>query len=188
MQQLHRRTFQATPFVGALVLAALMTTGLGTARATEIIPSLGITKSTDANAGDAQGFAGVALRAPLFPFLKAEGAIGYRQETFPGLKLRQWPVSASLWLTPFPMLYAGGGLGWYRTTLAYNSNIPIGNTTSDKVGVHIGGGVDVPLGPQLALDMNGRYIFMKQDQASLAIPTTFNPDYWNLTLGLAVRF
>jgi opacity protein-like surface antigen len=186
----NRRGLAARYMVGALVLAALAATTASSARAIELIPSLGITKSTDTNAADAKAFGGLALRAPLLPFLKAEGAIGYRQDSFAAgdVKVRQWPVSASLWASPLPMIYAGGGIGWYRTTLDYSSALPIKDVTTNKVGVHVGGGAGIPIGPRLGLDLNGRYIFMQKDKNNVQVPTTFNPDYWNLALGLAIKF
>jgi len=189
MTNTNHRTFATRALAGTLALA-LVTTSVGTARAIEIIPSLGITKSTDADAGDAKGFGGLAIRAGLLPFLKAEGGIGYRQDSFVGgdVKVRQWPVTASLWVAPLPMVYAGGGVGWYRTTLDYSSALPIEDSTTMKTGVHLGGGVSVPVAPRLGLDLNGRYIFMQKDKSTLAVPTTFNPDFWTLALGLAIKF
>jgi hypothetical protein len=180
----------ARPFAGALFLAFLVASSAGVARAMEIIPSVGVTKSTDDNAGDAQGFGGLALRAPLLPFLQLEGGIGYRQDSFSGgdIKVKQWPLTASLWLTPLPMLYAGGGLGWYRTTLDFDSSLPQEDSTTMETGVHLGGGLNIPIAPRLGLDLSGRYIFMQQDNDNVQVPTTFNPDFWTTSLGLAIRF
>jgi opacity protein-like surface antigen len=172
------------------MVAAFAVTSVGIAQAMEIIPSVGVTKSTDASAGDAKAFGGLALRAAVLPFLKVEGGVGYRQDSFAGgdVKVRQWPVTASLWLAPLPMVYAGGGIGWYRTTVDYPSTSPIKDSTTMKTGVHLGGGVDVPIAPQLGLDLNGRYIFMQKDNNNVQVPTTFNPDFWTLGVGLAIKF
>ncbi len=155
----------------------------------ELVPSIGTTKSTDENAGDAKAFGGLAVRVPVLPFLKVEGGIAYRQDSFAGgdIKVRQWPVTASAWLAPLPMVYAGGGVGWYRSTLDFRSELPFEDSTTQKMGVHLGGGVDVPMTPTLGLDLQGRYIFMQADD-ELEVPTTFDPDYWTMTLGLAFRF
>jgi len=175
--------------IGTLLLVTLISVSAGIGRAAQFIPSIGFSKATDTNAGDGQFFGGVALRAAFLPFLSAEGGIAYRQDSFTNddLKIRQWPVTASLWLTPVPMLYAGGGLGWYRTTYDYRSTLPYKDTTSDKVGVHLGGGLAVPVAPHLGLDLNGRYVFMEKDN-SVKFPTEFNPDFWNASLGLAIKF
>ena len=102
---------------GTLLVAFLVSACTGTSRAMQFIPSLGLTKSTDSNGGEAKFSGSVALRAPILPFLNAEGGITYRQESISNdLEARMWPVTASLWVVPVPMLYAGGGLGWYRTT------------------------------------------------------------------------
>jgi len=188
---IHRKMSAAAArsLAGTLLLAVLASASAGVSRAAQIIPSIGYTKSTDANAGDGKFLGGLALRVPLLPFLSAEGGIAYRQDSFSGddLKVRMWPVTASLWLTPVPMLYAGGGLGWYRTTYDYASSLPFKDTTTNKIGVHLGGGVAVPLAPALGLDLNGRYIFMQKED-SLEFPTEFNPDFWSASVGLAIKF
>lgn len=184
------RQYAAKQMCGALLIAALVTTGAGMARAMEIIPSIGVTKSTDHNAGDAKAFGGIALRASLLPFIKAEAGISYRQDSFADgdVKVRQWPLTASLWAAPLPMLYAGGGIGWYRTTVDFDSTLPLQDDTSMKTGVHLGGGVNIPLAPKLGLDFSGRYIFMQRENNNVQVPTTFNPDFWTTSVGLAIHF
>jgi hypothetical protein len=183
------RPWAATPLVGAALLAVLSATLVTRAGAMDLIPSFGLTKSTDVNAGNASGFGGLALRMPMLPFLKAEAGIGYRQDEISGgdLTVRQWPVTASAWVSPLPMFYAGGGLGWYRTTYDYSSALPYKDSTSLQTGIHLGGGVTVPLGPSMGLDFNGRYIFMQSDNNNVQFPTTFDPNYWSTTLGLVIR-
>jgi hypothetical protein len=191
MTNTKTRALVSRQLAGILLFAAVATMSASTAQAAiELIPSIGITKSTDDNAGDARGFGGLAIRAPLMPFLKAEGGIGYRQDSFASgdIKVRQWPVTASLWLAPFPMIYAGGGIGWYRTTLDYREELPFEDSTDMTTGLHLGGGVNVPMAPRLGLDFNGRYIFMQGDNDNVQIPTTFNPDFWSTSLGLAISF
>jgi opacity protein-like surface antigen len=88
------------------------------------------------------------------------------------------------------MLYAGGGVGWYRTTYDLR-NPDFKDATTDKIGVHLGGGVTVPLTPALGLDLNGRYIFMQKDNKltwPTVLPKEFNPDFWSASLGLAIKF
>lgn len=179
----------ARPWIGTLLVLVLLAASAGVSRATQLIPSLGFTKATDASAGDGAFSGGVALRAPLLPYLSIEGGISYREESFSNndLKVRMWPVTASLWLTPVPMLYGGGGLGWYRSTYDYRSGLPFNDVTTMKVGAHLGGGLIVPLAPALGLDLNGRYIFMQKDN-SVLFPTEFNPDFWSTSLGLAIKF
>jgi hypothetical protein len=193
----ERRTLAPQKLAVVIVLAAAMTTVTTLARAGgEIIPSIGITQSTDSHAGDAKAYGGLALRIPVLPFLKAEGGVSYRQDSFGDdllgndiLKVRQWPVTVSGWVAPIPMIYAGGGVGWYHTTFDHNSDVlPIKDSTTDKVGVHLGGGLDLPIGPQVGLDLNGRYIFMQKDKDNIQVPQTFDPDYWTATVGLAIKF
>jgi len=186
----HPLTMTSTPArIGIVMVVVLMFATVGVSRGAQLIPSLGFTKSTDSSAGDGKVFGGVALRASLLRFMSLEGGIAYRDESFSNgdLKVRMWPVTASVWLTPFPVVYAGGGLGWYRTTYDYRSSLPYNDTTTSKVGVHLGGGLAIPLAPSLGLDLNGRYIFMQKDN-SIQFPSKFNPDFWNASLGLAIKF
>src|SRR5438552_8992581 len=92
------------PLLVAIVVAALASSLHATARAggLELIPSIGLSKATDSDGGDAKVYGGVALRASVLPFLKAEGGIAYREEEILGdaIKQRIWPVTASLWLAP----------------------------------------------------------------------------------------
>jgi hypothetical protein len=189
MQSSRRSAIAGRQFATVVVLAALTLIGARRAHAVELIPSLGVTKSADETADDAIAMGGLALRFPLLPFLKAEGAIGYRQDSYAegSLKVRQWPLTTSLWLSPLPSLYAGGGLGWYRTTFDYSDNTLVADDTSMQMGVHLGGGVGLPLSPALGLDLNGRYIFMQADNDNVQVPTTFNPDFWSLSLGLVFK-
>ena len=189
MTNQKHHTLAAAQVLGLFAIAALTVASVTPVRSMELIPSVGVTKSTDTNAGDAQGFAGLALRTTLVPTIKLEGGINYRQDTYLGgaLKVRQWPVSASLWFAPVPVLYVGGGVGWYHTTLDFSSSL-IKDTTTDKAGVHIGGGLELPIAPKLGLDLNGRYVFMTKDKATFDVPDTFNPDYWTAAIGLALKF
>jgi len=179
----------ARVLIGTLLLVTVVSVSAGVSRAAQLIPAIGYTKATDSSAGDGQVFGSVALRAALLPFLSAEGGIAYREDSFANdaLKVRQWPVTASLWVTPGSMVYAGGGLGWYRTTYDYQSTLPFNDETTDKVGVHLGGGLAVPVTPHLGLDLNGRYVFMQKDN-TIQLPTQFNPDFWSTSVGLAIKF
>jgi opacity protein-like surface antigen len=175
--------------MAALLMAVLLTTCVGASQAMQIIPSIGFTKATDANAADGAFSGGLALRVPVLPYLNIEGGITYRDESFSNddLKVRMWPVTASLWLTPIPLLYGGVGLGWYRTTYDYKEALPFDDVTSMQIGTHVGGGMQVPVAPAVSLDLHGRYVFMQKDN-KVAFPTEFNPNFWNTSLGLAIKF
>ena len=158
------------------------------AHATEVIPQIGITRSVDS---DETGTSiGMALRGNLVPHLvQTELATSYRSETLydGGLETTTWPITASLLLTPVPALYAGAGVGWYHTTFDYVSSGSADDKTTQDFGVHVGGGLRVPLAPTMAVDFGGRYVFL-QDQESALVPEKFDPDYWTLSAGLAIGF
>ena len=158
------------------------------ARAGEIVPSIGLTRAIDGGE-DAKAFGGLALRGNLTPLFMTEIGVSYRSESRfnDQLKVRMWPITASLYLKPMPMLYAGGGVGWYQTTFDYAESVPFKDETKQEFGVHLGGGVQVPLGSRAGIDLGGRYVMMRQQQSHL-IPDHFNPDFWTTSIGLAIKF
>lgn len=177
--------------LGALLLLVMLVLGVVVARAGELIPSLGVSRSTSGNQ-EAKVNGGLALRGDLAPFLKDEIAVSYRSESTDNglLQVRMWPVTTSLWFAPVPMLYAGGGVGLYSVTYDYNQTVlgsAIQDETKQQFGVHLGGGLRVPLAPVAAVDLNARYVMMR-DQQSHLVPDHFQPDYLNMAVGLALRF
>jgi opacity protein-like surface antigen len=172
----------------SMLFGAALLLSVGPAAAAEIIPSVGLTRSVDSD--DTESLLGLALRGSLLgQVVKTEIGAQYRSESLYGgdLSVRQWPVTASVWLSPVPSLYAGAGVGWYHTTYDYEDELGLDDNTEQNFGVHVGGGLRVPLIPQAALDLQGRYVFL-QDQESQLVPESFDPDFWSLSLGLAIGF
>lgn len=166
-----------------LVLGAVQPVGAG-----ELIPQFGMTRQINGG-NEAKASYGLALRGNLAPFLMAEIAGSYRKE--PALagavQMVQWPVTTSLWLRPLPTFYAGGGVGWYHTTLQYTDPL-LQNSTTEKFGAHAGGGFEIPLVPGVAsIDLNGRYVYLG-NQTSKLPPKDWKADYWTTTAGLAIHF
>ncbi len=177
--------------MGVLTLLALLVIGIQIARAGEIVPAIGLTKPVDGDE-DAKMMGSLAFRTNVLPFLKTEVGVAYRSESKfdDQLKIRMWPVTASLWLTPLPALYAGAGVGWYHTTFDYDQDAiptPVEDETKQEFGVHVGGGVMVPVAPAFGVDLQGRYVMMR-DQENRLVPEKFDPDFWMTSLGLAIKF
>lgn len=175
------------------LVAALLLGGLALvpsrAQAAEIIPSLGMTRNPDAGDGTNISY-GLAVRAPIVPMVSAEIGLGYRKEKLQGgdIESTMWPVTGSVWVKPMPLLYVGGGAGWYNTTLHYPNTPILASTTSQEFGVHLGGGISVPLVPGVAsADLNGRFVYLG-DQKSDLPPNSFKADYWTTSLGVAISF
>lgn len=191
---MNRRPGLHSGIAGRALLSSLLLLGVATAslpsvaHAAEIVPSYGLTRSVDG--GDqVKGMFGLAIRGNLIPnMLQSEIGAGYRTEEMSNgaLHVRQWPITASLYLTPLNMIYAGAGVGWYHTTYDYEDNA-LSDETVQKFGVHVGGGLKVPVAPRVALDLGGRYVKL-QDQESKLIPDKFNPSFWTLSAGLALKF
>ncbi len=183
-RRIRWRAFSAAAPCG-IFLIAVLSLPPAAARAAEIEPYVGLTRSVGGD--DTKSQVGVALRGSIVPrLLRSEIAAGYRSEEALGgdLKVKMWPVTVSALLTPVPTLHADAGVGWYNTTFDYRDPL-LKDETKQKFGVHLGGGVKIPVAPVVALDLTGRYIWMKEQETRL-IPKTFNPDFWTLSLGLAV--
>lgn len=178
------------------ILTAVLVLGVATflanaslARAAgEIIPSVGFSRGVDADEGKSN--VGLAIRGDLAGnTVQAEIGTSYRKEEFfdGDLKLRMVPVTASLLFRPVRLIHADVGAGWYFTKFDYDDALLIDDETTQEFGVHVGAGMQVPIAERAAIDLTGRYVFM-QDQESKLVPETFDPDFWNMSLGLAFRF
>jgi len=174
--------------VGVLIFIVALLVGISAAHAAEIVPSIGVTRASDGS-GETKTFYGLALRGNLAPMLKHEMAAGYRsEEYFDGdLKVTMVPVTASIWLTPVPVIYAGGGVGLYVTTLSYRDALLVPDTSKLKFGAHLGGGLSFPLAPMVAVDLNSRYVFI-EEQATALTQGNVDPDYWSTSVGIAIKF
>lgn len=169
----------------ALMILATLAAPTG-ADAAELIPSVGVTRAVhEDEAVRFQG--GLAIRGRLAPLLNTEIGVTYRKEERlnGGLDVRMWPVTASVWLAPLAGLYAGGGVGWYFTTLDYS--LPgFRDETRQKFGLHVGGGIRVPLTPILSTELSGRYAYVGNIETRVDAPRTTDPDFWSVSLGLAI--
>lgn len=175
--------------IGLLVLLAMLLAGLQAARAAEIVPAVGLTRATDGD-GDLKRFFGLAVRGSVLPMVKAEIGVSHRNDPYLNgdLDVKMWPVTASLWLSPLPTLYAGGGVGYYHTTWDYDDTVPVQDNTSGGFGTHLGGGLTFPVVPAIAsLELQGRYVHLREKDTPLA-PGTIKQSYLSTSLGLAIKF
>jgi len=125
-------------------------------------PRAGYHKSADAEEGSLM-FGG-ALRLKLGA-LAVEGAIDYRSEEYENgaVKVKQWPVSASVLFYPLPIVYGLAGAGWYNTTYEFSDQVPgngaLEDRTEQEMGYHIGAGIELPIiKPTIAFGI--RYVFL----------------------------
>lgn len=187
-ERISRQVRTRVLWIAAGIAGLLLIASVSGARATELVPSFGLTRTVDSD--QANSNLGLALRGNLAgPVLQTELAASYRSQTYAdgAFKARMVPVTASLLVRPIPMVHADAGVGWYHTKYEY-PDVP-GSPSDDTIqqfGVHVGGGLEVPVAPKAALDLTGRYIFLENQESKL-IPQTFDPDFWSMSLGLAFR-
>jgi outer membrane protein with beta-barrel domain len=180
---------RAARFIAGALLLCSAALAAPRAHAAEIIPSLGMTR-TPTTGDETRLSYGLAVRGNIAPMLAAEIGMSYRQDKLLNgqVESKQWPLTASLWAKPMPMLYAGGGVGWYNTTLHYPNTPLLASSTTQKFGVHLGGGITLPIVPGVAsADLNGRYVYLGDQQSDLP-PNKFKADYWTTSLGVAFHF
>lgn len=176
---------------GALALALVLSAAPRAVQAVQLVPSVGISQATDG--GDSRVTLALALRQSLLPKVQAELQVGHRSEEFAfmgeSFTMRTIPVTASLWASPVPMLYAGGGVGAYMQAIEYGNNLAP-NTNETQFGVHVGAGTRWPMAPMLALDLQGRYVFLGElgEQSSQLASGNFDPSFWSVSAGLSIGF
>jgi opacity protein-like surface antigen len=120
-----------------------------------------------------------------------EGAIDYRSEDLAGGgELRTWPVTASLVLSPVPLVHALAGVGWYNTTLEFPAALNIEKKTESKLGWHVGGGAQVPLFAPVSVVGDLRYAYIDYDfgDAVDAVADFDGGNYFALQLGAMLQF
>jgi len=174
--------------IGALIFFVALLVGISAAHAMELVPQAGITKSSDGDGS--KSYLGLAVRGNLLPFFKHETAVAYRSDEVYGglLQTKTVPVTESVWFAPIPLVYAGGGVGMYFTSLTYQDALLIPNTTEKKFGYHVGGGINFPLVPMISIDLQTRYVFMQKQNTALPSQGSFDPDFWSTSAGVAIHF
>jgi opacity protein-like surface antigen len=149
-------------------------------------PQAGFYKAQDADHGSWMG--GVACRLKLIPTLGIEASINYRQETYLSklLTVRSWPVMVTGLIYPLPFVYGAMGAGWYNLTYDYDqSRLPLlTDETTQKIGWHFGGGVELPLGPKVKLTGDIRYVFLNYDFKQIPGSGDLKSNFAVITVGL----
>ena len=173
--------------VAVLALALLAFAHTPAAYALQIVPSVGLSKSTDGN-GENRTMVAIAVRNGFLPRTQAEIQVGYRSETFEfagqNFEMKTIPVTLSLWASPVPMLYAGGGVGAYLQAVEYGNNLyPASNKA--QFGAHLGGGLRFPLAPMIGLDLQGRYVMLGERSNELT-SAKIDPSFWTVSAGVAI--
>jgi opacity protein-like surface antigen len=147
-----------------LLLTGLITLMVAQANAQSISlgPQIGYYKAQDADKGSFMG--GAAWRLKLMPVLGVEASINYRQEKYAdgALTVRSWPVMVTGLIYPIPIVYGAIGAGWYSVTYDYDQGkLPfLKDETTQKVGWHFGGGLELPVGSSFKLTGDIRYVFL----------------------------
>ena len=162
--------------------ATLNAQGLG------IGPVLGYQKAQDAEEGSLLG--GGAVRMKLNKSFGVEGAILYRSEEYAdgNVKVTNYPVMVTGLIYPLPIVYGAIGAGWYNTKIEYNYD-GVGlfepkDETSQEFGWHFGGGVELPVGNNIKLTGDIRYVFIDYDFDQTPTSDEIDNDFFVIDVGL----
>jgi hypothetical protein len=143
--------------------------------------------------GSDQGtwFGGVQARLR-FGYFAAEASIQFHINEYENgdVTVTQFPLQLTAFLYIIPegpiRPYILGGVGWYRTQIAYSgvfSAIP--DDHQNIFGEHLGAGAELFIGPQVSINGDVRYIFLNPTTDQV-IGKDFN--YWQITFGLNFLF
>lgn len=131
---------------------------------------------------------GLALRQSMGPALESEIATGLRfgDLRHDGVRAMRSPLTASVWVTPARVIYAGGGVGWYPRDLWRATTADLEDPGT--FGWHAGGGVRLPvLPPVLGLDLGARWIYRGEGAASRLFGLS-RSDAFATTAGITLNF
>lgn len=149
-------------------------------------PQVGYYRAQDDN-GTYTG--GVALRLKIMSILGVEASINNRQEKYANgaLTVRSWPVMVTGLIYPFPIaiVYGAMGFGWYNVTFHYDqSRLPLfPDETTQKVGWHFGGGLELPFSSYFTLVGDFRYVFLNYDFKAIPSSGDLKSNFTAITVG-----
>ncbi len=179
------RVFPGRVLFGGLILVMALLVGAGTAAAvtSELVPAVGMTRAVHGDRA-VTGDVRLGLRTAWTRMLRSEVGVSYREDQFDGgtVKMKSWPVTASLWVAPYMGLYAGGGIGWYNESTRFGANAPFTRVNTQKFGEHVGVGYEAPLAGPVGLDVNFRYVWLQKSGFE-----EINRNNWITTIGATVR-
>ena len=129
------------------------------------------------------GGAMARLRAGLFG---VEGGVDYRSEDIGGdVDVKEWPITLNALVYPFSMLYGLAGVGWYKTTIDFPSEVAIDDQTSDDFGYQLGAGLEAPIARSVSLTGDVRWMFVDHEFSELPEAIgDIESNSWSLNAGL----
>lgn len=148
-------------------------------------PHVGWARTTDSD--ESALTLGVATRLKLFEILAGELAVDWRSEEIEAGDINTVPVQLSALVYPLPVLHGTLGIGWYRVDASLDA---IGQTIADfddaawDAGVHLGGGIELPLGSTASLTGELRYVFLGYELEDVGQTLEADADFLNLLVGL----
>lgn len=148
-------------------------------------PQFGYSKAQDADKGSY--ISGAAFRMKLTNVLSVEASIDYREENYANdaLAVRSWPVMATCLIYPLPMVYGAVGAGLYSLTYDYDqSKLPLlRDVTTQKFGLHFGGGAELPFGSSFILTGDIRYVFLHYGLKEILGKGDLKNNFFVITIG-----
>ena len=170
-----------------LLALAVVPTSLAQADPLEwsVGPHFGWAKTTADDRNTA--LVGGATRLTIGQRLGGELAVDWRTDDLESGEIRTIPVQVSGLLYVLPAVHLTAGVGWYHVDASFDAVkdrlVHFNDSTWDS-GMHLGGGIDIPLGPRSKLTAEARYVWLGYKLEDAGQVLDVDADFLDITAGL----
>jgi len=130
---------------------------------------------------------GAATRVALAQRLGAELSVDWRTDDLESGEIRTIPVQVSGLLYILPAVHLTAGVGWYHVDASFDAVtdrlLRFDDSTWDS-GLHVGGGVEIPLGSRSKLTAEARYVFLGYQLEDAGEVLEVDADFFDVIAGL----
>jgi len=148
-------------------------------------PHFGWVKPT--NEGNNTALVGAATRLGLAQRLGAELSVDWRTDDLESGEIRTIPVQLSGLLYVLPAVHLTAGVGWYHVDASFDAVrdrlVHFDDSTWDT-GLHVGGGIEIPIGSRTKLTGEARYVFLGYRLEDADEVLEVDADFLDITGGL----
>jgi opacity protein-like surface antigen len=148
-------------------------------------PHFGWAKTT--SDGTNTALVGGATRFALAQRLGGELSVDWRTDDLESGDVRTIPVQVSGLLYVLPAVHLTAGMGWYHVDASFDAVkdrlLRFDDSTWDS-GLHVGGGIEIPLGSRSSLTAEARYVFLGYRLEDAGEVLEVDADFFNVIAGL----
>ncbi len=177
--------------LGGLAIALMLVTAGSLPAAADVThwslgPHMGWARTTESK--ESSFTVGVASRFKVVEVLGGELAVDWINDEIESGEIKTMPVQLSGLIYVVPHYVHGTfGVGWYKVDASLrglgNTLKELNDSTSDA-GLHLGAGVEIPVGARTNLTAEGRYVWLGYDLKDVDQAVHVNADFLNVIAGL----